>query len=195
MVENLAHFTHCGLVEDYGKASEGTGRGYGLGNGRGGGVGGGSADYLGLDGEVAGGGSGSGYGTRSRGGDGRGDRGSGGNYELIEGHGSSDRGVPTPGSYQCKPHNCIGKYYVEFCGIEDDDAAELRVQVPNPLPAGAKPVPQEDEDDDSWLATIDFDAMVSRFIQKPTTSSQVIVDEIPITSQPPPLGDDEDSQE
>nr|GMC82856.1 uncharacterized protein LOC109173529 [Ipomoea batatas] len=54
---------------------------------------------------------------------------------------------------------------------------------------------QEEEDDDSWLASIDFDAMVSQFIQNPTTSSQVTAVTLPITSQLPPLGEDEDSQE
>nr|GMC86971.1 uncharacterized protein LOC109166098 [Ipomoea batatas] len=38
--------------------------------------------------------------------------------------------------------------------------------------------------------------MVSQFIQNPTASSQVTAaEEIPITSQPPPVGEDEDSQE
>ncbi|XP_031103243.1 glycine-rich cell wall structural protein 1.8-like [Ipomoea triloba] len=66
-----------GLVEDYRKAGEGTGRGYDSGNGRGGSVGGGSADDLGLDGEVVRGGCSSGYGTGSGGGDDGGDHGSG----------------------------------------------------------------------------------------------------------------------
>nr|GMC78845.1 glycine-rich cell wall structural protein-like [Ipomoea batatas] len=88
-----------GLVEDHGKAAEGTGAGsgggYGSGIGRGGAGGG----------EVARGGSGSGYGTGSGGGGGGGDI-----HGYGEGHGGGgDGGVPTPGSYQCKPQNCIGK--------------------------------------------------------------------------------------
>nr|GMC81566.1 putative glycine-rich cell wall structural protein 1 [Ipomoea batatas] len=51
-------------------------------------------------GEAAGGGSGSRYGTGSGGGD---------IHGYGEGHGGGDGGVPTPGSNQCKPQNCIGK--------------------------------------------------------------------------------------
>nr|GMC83867.1 glycine-rich cell wall structural protein-like [Ipomoea batatas] len=72
-----------GRAGNHGKAAEGTGAG---------------------GGEAAGGGSGSGYGTGSGGGGGGGDI-----HGYGEGHGGGDGGVPTPGSYQCKPQNCIGK--------------------------------------------------------------------------------------
>nr|GMD40578.1 uncharacterized protein LOC109190937 [Ipomoea batatas] len=45
------------------------------------------------------------------------------------------------------------------------------------------------EDDDSWLANIDIDAVVSQLIGTPTPSTEVTADEIPMPSQPPILED------
>nr|GMC84883.1 G2-like myb-family transcription factor [Ipomoea batatas] len=89
---------------------------------------------------------------------------------------------------------------INLRGIQNSDAAASQIlelmNVPELTEENVASHLQEEEDDDSWLASIDFDAMVSQFIQNPTTSSQVTAaKEIPITSQPPPLGEDEDSQE
>nr|GMD60121.1 uncharacterized protein LOC109190937 [Ipomoea batatas] len=47
-----------------------------------------------------------------------------------------------------------------------------------------------EEDDDTWLADIDIDDVVSQFL--PT---QTQAEEIQLTSQPPPVGEEDDSQE
>nr|GMC71817.1 uncharacterized protein LOC109190937 [Ipomoea batatas] len=60
---------------------------------------------------------------------------------------------------------------------------------PSTLP---QPAETQGEDDDSWLANIDIDAVVSQLIGTPTPSTEVTADEIPMPSQPPIL---EDTQE
>ncbi|XP_019178315.1 PREDICTED: uncharacterized protein LOC109173529 [Ipomoea nil] len=52
-----------------------------------------------------------------------------------------------------------------------------------------------EDEDDNWLANIDIDAVVSQVLQNQTLQPQVNAEEIPITSQPPTLGEEEDSQQ
>ncbi|XP_019170532.1 PREDICTED: uncharacterized protein LOC109166098 [Ipomoea nil] len=52
-----------------------------------------------------------------------------------------------------------------------------------------------EDEDDNWLANIDIDAVVSQVLQNQTLQLQVNAEEIPITSQPLTLGEEEDSQQ
>nr|GMD76410.1 uncharacterized protein LOC109173529 [Ipomoea batatas] len=51
---------------------------------------------------------------------------------------------------------------------------------------------EAEEDDDSWLANLDIDAVVSQLTGTATPSAQVTDDEIPITIQPPILENSQD---
>ncbi|XP_019197082.1 PREDICTED: uncharacterized protein LOC109190937 [Ipomoea nil] len=73
---------------------------------------------------------------------------------------------------------------------ESETAQETKKMVVPTLPDATL----EDEDD-NWLANIDIDAVVSQVLQNQTMQPQVDAEEIPITSQPPTLGEEEDSQQ
>ncbi|XP_031115648.1 uncharacterized protein LOC116019532 isoform X1 [Ipomoea triloba] len=65
----------------------------------------------------------------------------------------------------------------------------------HPLQLGADPLPVAADpllNDDSWLASIDIDAMVSQLLQTPPSYPHVNVDEIAIISQPPTIGEEEE---